>query len=167
MKKMIQVVAALAVFALISAEASAQVLIRPPACSQSADRLDLGDPNVLSFSVSYHQSLTWYTNEVCGANAYAWILQDGQQVMTTGTQLSMQARDLVWLPPGGCDEFNGRMTFPNPWSDVGIYHTTITVRPQINQTWKTVSVSISGVQKCTEIGDDGFYDTDPGGFGGE
>ncbi|HAA20424.1 MAG TPA: hypothetical protein DCP28_17305 [Cytophagales bacterium] len=164
MKNTTKILAIVALLLTCSLEVNAQ---RGPliTCSNVTNMLHIGTPYVNSVSLSIHQTVTWYTNPVCGATTYYWILQGGQQVSTNVPQITLSAQDLVWLPAGGCDDFNAQITFPTPWATVGTYATTFSVRSNLTSP-ATIPVYISGVEKCEEI--DPFGDDDgPGGcFGG-
>jgi len=160
---MIKITKILAVIAFVALSSFNASTTPPTLCSNVTNMLHIGTPYVNSVNLYMGQNVTWYTNPVCGATTYYWILQGGQQVSTSVPYISLAARDLVWLPAGGCDDFNAQITFPTPWATVGTYATTFSVRSNLTAP-ATIPVYISGVEKCTEIGDDGFYDTDPGGF---
>lgn len=111
--------------------------------------------NVVQTNVGAH--LTFKTMTVCGATSYIWTTMEGLTVTTPGPNFSVGATELVWLPPGGCDDFNSRIDYG------GGYNTTMSVRASNTNNTVTIPVRIMGVRDCTEIGDKGFYPTDPPG----
>ncbi|HAA20425.1 MAG TPA: hypothetical protein DCP28_17310 [Cytophagales bacterium] len=167
MKNTVKMIAFLAILSVSSYNSFAQLLPpidRDPCANPSTTLLHVGTPYVNSVSLTYGQTVTWYTNAVCGATTYFWTLKGSETVTTSVPQITLAARDLIWLPAGGCDEFNDDwMTFPHQWATVGTYHTTMSVRSNITS-YITLPVSISGVTKCEEW--DPFGDEDDGSGGG-
>ncbi|WP_340153905.1 hypothetical protein [uncultured Marivirga sp.] len=101
-----------------------------------------GNGNSTVLQANYVGShVTFRTNCVAGASSYVWTISGGGSMSTTSTVLTVEPSDLVWLPPGGCDEFNSNLID-------GSYFTSITVSASNTSTSATLPVVIHGVQKC-------------------
>ena len=101
------------------------------------------------------QIVTFKTNKVCGASSYIWTTMDGFSITTAEPQLTISSRELLWLPPSGCDGFNARISN-------GAYNTTMSVKSNISNT-VTIPVAILGVEECEEGSLGGGGTTDGGG----
>lgn len=133
-------------FALVSLSVQADA---QRSCSAVTNMIHVGTPWVDVINLSYSQtSVTFYTNFVCGASNYTWIM-DGLYSITTATpSLTMSAQDFVLFAPAtGCTGFNSKLTLPWPGSDYGIYNTSMSVKSDITNLI-TIPVRVSNVRKC-------------------
>jgi hypothetical protein len=113
--------------------------------------IHVGTPWVDVINLSYSQtSVTFYTNFVCGATNYTWIIDGMYSNSTSSNSITLSAQDFLlfaWNQGGGCSVFNSKLTLPWPGSDYGIYNTTMSVRSDVTNLI-TIPVKIVGVRKC-------------------
>ncbi|WP_420577110.1 hypothetical protein [Ekhidna sp.] len=105
-------------------------------------------------------NITFNTNEVCGATSYTWTVGNDASITSNGPSITLDGGDLLWLPAGGCDDYNDNWTSSNPlfnpdypggWSGqypTGTYHTTLSVRSNLTSA-ATVNLNISGAEFCS------------------
>ncbi|MBX2956686.1 MAG: hypothetical protein KF846_11045 [Cyclobacteriaceae bacterium] len=104
------------------------------------------------------QYVTFYTNLVCGAENYIWTINGTVSRMTQVPYITMRAQDFIWLPAGGCQEFNSKLKLATPWDDIGTLTVIFTVQSNITSPVIT-PILISGVEKC--YGDGSTKKKDP------
>lgn len=114
-----------------------------------------------SIQININQTKTFRTRPVCNATSYTWTVGGGGSVTTSTNFVDFEGQDLVWLPPGGCDEFNENWTSYNPAFDkddpeswpgthpLGYYETTLSVHSNLTSSY-TVPVRIDNVEFCYE-----------------
>lgn len=65
-------------------------------------------------TINYHDYFTIRTTRVPGATKYYWTVDDQATITTSLPEITLRGRDIVWLPPGGCKDFNKNWTSGNP-----------------------------------------------------
>lgn len=113
-----------------------------------------------SISMSHGQSKTFRTNKVCGATSYTWTVDDQASISTSIPSIQLSGLSLVWLPAGGCKDFNKKWTSSNPlftgacgWVGqipYGTYASKIKVKANNSSVSVTLPVYVSGVELCIE-----------------
>ena len=165
------------VFVLISIAGFSQRTIPtnpgPGSCYGTTNMLWTTQPWANSITVHVSEiNVTFHTNEVCNASSYTWTVGNEASITTTGPSLTVDGNDLLWLPAGGCDDYNDNWESDNPafnpdypggWLGsypTGTYHTTMSVRSNLTSA-ATLPLSIEGAEFCSDgIGEIG------GGIGG-
>lgn len=133
-----------------------------PTCSPTTYTLWADTPYQNSVTMQHFDTKTFYTNVVCGATSYTWTVRGGGSIVTTTPQVTLMGRDLVWLPPGGCAEFNQYWTPYNPWlanpnnnggftvnEHYGMFQTTLSVKSDVSD-YVTLPITVHNVENCRE-----------------
>lgn len=121
-------------------------------CPGVTNMLHAGTPWVSVINLNLSQtSVTFYTNWVCGATSYTWVVDGLYHITTTTPSLTMSAWSFLWYPPTGCTGFNSKLTL-YPLQDIGVYSTTLAVKSDVTE-FISIPVMIDGVEKCRETAD--------------
>lgn len=125
-------------------EAAAEMMF----CSQSSNIIQ---NNLGTFTFGSQQSnIHFSTDFVCGATQYTWTIGDAS-ITTLGPTLTLSASDFLWMPAGGCVEFNQNITPYSPPGLYGTYHTSLKVKANAGiQNTLVQPVNIEGVHGCTD-----------------
>lgn len=135
-------------------------------CQSGTTMLWAGTPYENSITIRHDEVKTFRTNVVCGATSYTWTVGGEASMTTTSPSVSLKGRDLVWLPAGGCDDFNNDWTPYNPLNippynggfgsvRLGDYATTLSVRSNVSSA-VTLPVVVQNVEECRDSSGGGF-----------
>ena len=143
-------------------------------CRNQTDMLWADAPYQNSINILHHEDKLFRTNPVCGATSYTWTVGDGASMTTTSPSVLLRGRDLVWLPAGGCYDFNKKWTSYNPlfnkkypcnWPGshpLGYYTTSLTVKANNSSSSVTLPVIVDDVEVCIDVNEC----NESGGLGG-
>ena len=132
-----------------------------------------------SITIDAYGSKRFYTNQVCGATSYTWTVDDQASMTTSTPYVDLQGNYLVWLPPGGCKDFNKKWTSDNPFFNkenpsawpggipYGTYKSKIKVKANNSSRYVELPVNVTSVEFCREEKPgSGLGGGKGGGFGG-
>ena len=132
-------------------------------CTNSSQEVWADSRGQSVVNIGYTETKRFITRPVCGASSYTWTISGGGSILTTTNSINFVGRDLVWLPPGGCYDFNQNWEAYNPLYDwkypcswqggaaqLGDYNAILSVQADNSSTSATVSVIISNVEVCRD-----------------
>ncbi len=155
MKKLIKINLIVLIILTVSSSVSAQL------CKSSNYRIVANSSHVTFLTLDRNDQVVLGSNCVTGAQSYTWTIGNEVSIQTSTPTVTLSGNDFLWLPAGGCKDFNKNWKSYNPlfnkenpcWTGqypLGDYATSITVRANNSTSSYTIPVKISNTEFCRD-----------------